>query len=413
MGAPSGSTATGGPAAAGRSDPASPVAADLDALADRDPASPGPVDDPLDGVGGDEEVDREQVEQERTRLKQFVTSLDTDDIRSGGWFTKLAGQALGSYTDKVDWQYFQERYRGVPADAVVDQRIKMAARYAALEGGLSAGAYTAAVGATLGSLGGASPVTVPAAIATMMVDVTYVSQLQLRLAHDIAVLYGAPVDVSDPEDMWKLIRVAFTINGGGAVSEGAIKAVPVVVRPLIKRFYSKSVLSAAKGLPFVGKYLLQRNVLKIGIPLVGVPLAAVLNRYTTLVAGRHARAVFRNEARIIEVAERLTGRTAHPQLMLWVSWLVITADSKISDDEALLMRHLVRLAEARHQLVDEALARLVDVDADEVWARVDANTGDLQDILDAAAQVAAVDGDVNARERAVLAELGDRCARAR
>lgn len=32
---------------------------------------------------------------------------------------------LGSYTDKVDWQYFQERYEGVPADAIVDQRIKM------------------------------------------------------------------------------------------------------------------------------------------------------------------------------------------------------------------------------------------------------------------------------------------------
>lgn len=382
MGAPSGSTATGDPAATGRSASSSPVVADPDELPDGDPAPPTTVEDPLDGVGDDEEADREQVERERTKLKTFVTSLDTGDIRSGGWFIKLAGQALGSYTDEVDWQYFQERYKGVPADAVVDQRITMAARYAALEGGLSAGAYTAAVGATLGSLGGASPLTVPAAVATMMVDVTYVSQLQLRLAHDIAVLYGVPVDVSDPEDMWKLVRVAFTIKSGGAVSEGAVKAVPVVVRPLVRRFYSGATLKAAQGFPVVGKFLLQRNVLKIGVPLVGVPLAAVLNRYTTLVAGRHARAVFRNEARIIEVAGRLSERTTHPQLLLWVAWLVITADDKISDDEALLMRHLVRLAEARHQLVDEALARLVDIDAAEVWKRVAAETGDLQDVLD-------------------------------
>lgn len=47
-----------------------------------------------------------------------------------------------------------------------------------------------------------------------------------------------------------------------------------MVRPLIKRFYSKGVLTAAKGLPVVGKFLLQRNVIKIGIPLVGVPLVA-------------------------------------------------------------------------------------------------------------------------------------------
>ncbi|MGP2440187.1 hypothetical protein [Streptomyces sp. JW3] len=62
--------------------------------------------------------------------------------------------------------------------------------------------------------------------------------------------------------------------------------------------------------------LLQRNVIKIGIPLVGVPLSVLLNRYTTLVAGRHARAVFRNEARVIELAEGISERSRHPQLML-------------------------------------------------------------------------------------------------
>ncbi|MFF1277619.1 hypothetical protein ACFVZC_30120 [Streptomyces marokkonensis] len=51
--------------------------------------------------------------------------------------------------------------------------IKLAARYAALEGGLSAGAYAA---------------TVPAAVATVMVDIAFITQLQLRLAYDIPVL---------------------------------------------------------------------------------------------------------------------------------------------------------------------------------------------------------------------------------
>ncbi|MFJ9856974.1 hypothetical protein ACIRVN_05675 [Streptomyces albogriseolus] len=110
------------------------------------------------------------------------------------------------------------------------------------------------------------------------------------------------IDVYDPEDLWKLIRVAFTIKSGEAANKTVVKAVPMVVRPLVKKFYSGSVLTAGKALPVVGKHLLKRNVIKIGIPLVGVPLAVLLNRYTTLVAGRHARAVFRNEARIIELA---------------------------------------------------------------------------------------------------------------
>ncbi|GAA2521573.1 hypothetical protein GCM10010423_12890 [Streptomyces levis] len=368
------------------------------------------IETPID-ADGEDEADRKVVEQEREEIKEFVKGLSANDIKSGNWFTKLIAQAMNSYTEKVDWQYFQERYEGVPADAIVDQRIKMAARYAALEGGLSAGAYSAAIIATLGSLGGASAATVPAAVATMMVDVVFITRLQLRLAYDISVLYRVPLDVSDPEDMWKLIRVSFTIKSGEVVREGVLKAVPALVRPVIKRFYSKAVLSAAKGLPVVGKFLLQRNVIKVGIPVVGVPLAVVLNRYTTLLAGRHAQAVFRNEARVIETAEGLTKRSRHPQLMLWVAWLVIRAERKIADDEALLMRHLVRLVREQHEVVDEQLAQLVDVDPAEVWRRLDAEPGDLSDVVDAAERVATVDGPLTTREKAVIAELRQRCHR--
>ena len=193
---------------------------------DRRPMGNEVASQALTKAGDDDAADQELVERERAELREFVAGLSPDEIRSGAWFTKLCAQALDSYTDKVDWRYFQERYEGVPADAIVDQRIKMAARYAAIEGGLSAGAYTAAIAATIGSLGGASPVVVPAAFATVMVDVAFITRLQLRLAYDVAVLYRVPIDLSDPDDMWKLIRVAFTIKGGEAVREGVVKVVP-------------------------------------------------------------------------------------------------------------------------------------------------------------------------------------------
>lgn len=358
-----------------------------------------------------EDVDRNVVESERAKLRDFIKGLSPDDIKSGGWFTKLAATSLHSYTTKVDWQYFQDKYAGVPADAIVDQRIKMASRYAALEGGLSASAYTATVVATLGSLGGASPATVPAAIATVMVDVAFITQLQLRLAYDVAVLYRVPLDLSDPDDMWKLIRVAFTIKSGEMVREGVNKAVPAMMRPLIKRFYSGGVINAAKSLPVVGKFLLQRNIIKIGIPLVGVPLAVGLNRYTTLVAGKHAQAVFRNEARVIEIAKGLSARSQHPQLMLWVAWWLITADRKIADDEALLMRHLVKIVRDEHEVVDERLAQVVDVDPEDLWRRLEAEVGDLSDLVAAATRVSTVDGPVNALEKALISELTRRAVR--
>jgi hypothetical protein len=376
------------------------------------PVMPPMTDAPINGFsagGVDDAADRTNVGLERAKLRDFVTGLSPDEIKSGGWFTKLLAQALGSYTDKVDWQYFQDRYKGVPADAIVDQRIKMAARYAEIEGGLSAAAYTLAIAATIGPAGGASPFTIPAAAATFTADLAFITQLQLRLAYDVAVLYQVPLDLSDPEDLWKLIRVAFTIKSGAVVREGTLKAVPAFTRPLIKRYYSGAVLIFARELPFVGKYLLQRNVIKFTIPGVGIPLAFGLNRWTTLLAGRHAQAVFRNEARVIELAGNLSKRSQHPQLMLWVAWLVIMADRKIADDEALLIRHLVRLVRDRHQVVDEQLARLIDADPSEVWRRLDTESGDLSDILDAANRVATVDGAVNKLERAIISEVQDRC----
>jgi tellurite resistance protein len=359
----------------------------------------------------EDEAARADVEEETDKLRHFVSSLTADDVKSGNWFEKLLAQSLKTYTDKVDAEYFQKKYRGVPADGIVDRRIKTAANYAAIEGGLSASAYTATVAATIGSLGGASPLTVPAAVTSVLVDVAFLTQLQIRLAWDVSVLYGIRLDPTDPEDLWKLIRVAFTIKGGEVVREGVLKAAPALIRPFVKRFYSGPALAAAKGLPVVGKHLLQRNVIKIAIPAVGVPLAVGLNHWTTVLAGRHAQAVFRNEARVIEIATGLARRTRHPQLMLWTAWLVITADKKVSDDEVLLMRHLVALARETHEVVDERLARVVDMDPDDVWERMASEEGDLSDVLDAAQRVAAVDGEASAAENAVLAEIARRADR--
>ena len=349
--------------------------------------------------------DREAVEQDRSEVREFVKQLSGDDIKSGGWFTKLLAHSLNAYTEKVDGNYFKQRYRGVPADAIVDQRIKIASRYAAIEGGLSASAYTATVAATIGSLGGASPATVPAAVVTLMVDVVYITQLQLRLAYDIAILYRVPLDLDDPEDLWKLIRVAFTIKSGEVAREGVVKVVPIAVRPLIKRYYARGVLGAAKSLPIVGKFLLQRNIIKIGIPLVGIPLSVGVNRYTTQIAGRHAERVFRNEARITEAAQKLSERSNHPQLALWVAWLVIKSDGKISDEEALLFKHLVRIFGEEHGIDDEELTQSINVAEEDVLARVAAESGNLESIVALAMTVAGVDRSPNKEEKEVIAKI--------
>jgi hypothetical protein len=59
-------------------------------------------------------ADQELVEKERAEVQEFVAGLSPDDINSGDWFPKLIAHAFGSYTDKVDSRYFEERYKGLP-----------------------------------------------------------------------------------------------------------------------------------------------------------------------------------------------------------------------------------------------------------------------------------------------------------
>ena len=77
----------------------------------------------------------------------------------------------------------------------------------------------------------------------------------------------------------------------------------------------------------------------------------------------------------------------------------------------LLFRQMIRIAEEQHQVKDDQLARLVDVDADEVWRLLDAEIGDLSDLVHGSTQVAAVDGQPTKKERAVLAAIEERCRR--
>jgi hypothetical protein len=355
--------------------------------------------------------EREQVRDEVGRLQKFARGLRLDEVRDGTWFSRLLRHSLDSYVQKVDAGYFQRKYSGLPADAVAQARIDLAARYASIEGGLSAGAYTGLVAATLGSGGGASPLTLPGAGASFVVDLLFVTQLQLRLGYDIAVLYGVPLDLEDPEDLWKLIRVAFVIKGH-ETGRGLIgKGVPALVRPIIKKFYSRGTLAAARSLPVIGKYLLQRNVMKFTIPAVGVPLSMAINYWSTKSSGIYAVRLFRREAAIVEAARRMVARTDHPTELLWVLWMTIKADALVHENERLLLKHVTSLLRdpASELVALTELEKTVNLERNRVWALLEAAVGDLRPLYEAAVEAAAVDGKINVNELTMLRKLARHC----
>lgn len=356
-------------------------------------------------------ADKSVVQEELKRVRGFVKELSMDDLRQGGWFAKLLTFSLDKYVEKVDAEYFRKKYPDLPADAVVSERIQMAARYASVEGGLSAAAYTGAVAATIGSGGGASPLALPAGGASFVIDLVYTSQLQLRLAHDIAVLYRVPLDMDDPDDLWKLIGIAFAIKSGEVGRGAMLKGVPAVVRPIVKKIFSGGTLAAAKSLPVVGKHLLQRNIIKMAIPGVGVPLAVGVNYWTTKTAGRHARGVFRLEAQLAEAATRLVDASDHHGVLPWVMWTTAVADAPATSNQRGLINYVtseLRLrGTAEEELTD--LRDVIEVDADHMVQMLRDAQGDLTPLHRAAVTTVAVTGKPSKKDLLHLELIADLC----
>lgn len=360
---------------------------------------------------GSAEADESFVRKEIERIRGFVGNLSMGDLRQGTWFVKLLAFSLDGYVQEVDAAYFREKYPDLPADAVVDARVRMAANYAGIEGGLSAAAYNGAVAATIGSGGAASPLTLPTGGVSFVVDMSYTTYLQLRMAYDIAVLYGVPLDIEDPDDMWKLVRIAFAIRVGETGGNATLKFTPAVVRPVLKKMFSGQRLAMVKGLPIVGKHLLQRNIIKFGIPIVGVPTAVLVNRWTTRVVGDQAKEILRKEARIREAASRLVSSTDAREELVWVLWLVMRVDGCAKDDELLLLHHVteaMKKAGCDESLLKE-LRELVELDESMVWRRIDSLEGAKKALYDAAVVAAAVDGRIVSSEISALKELAVRC----
>jgi hypothetical protein len=346
-------------------------------------------------------------------LRELAKSYTMDDIKEGTWFTSLLRYSLETYAKKANAAYFRAKYPGLPADAVVDRQVDLARQYSALEGALSAAAYTAAVAATIGSGGGASPLTVPGAVGSFVIDLMFTTQIQLRLAHDIAVIYDFPVDLEDPEDLLDLMRVAFGIKAGEALRSAAAKGAPEAVRQGVKAVIKGPVLALLKGLPVIGKYLLQRNIIKFAIPVIGVPLSAGMNYWTTGSIGTRAKDIFRHKASVRESAAHMhTALRDDPSLLFRVVWMVVQADEKVEAAEASLLRELIEQFRSAGT-ADAAIAdfeALINLNQQQVFAEIGALPGSVKaELYRAACVAAAVDREIHAKELDVLRTLAGAC----
>ena len=355
---------------------------------------------------------RGKVRQELDKLKDLAQRMSLEEVRQGEWFTRLLKSSLDPYVHEVDAAHFDAMYPDLSTEEKVRARIELAASYASVAGGITAGAYTGAVAATLGSRGAASGVALPAAGVSFVLDLLFVSNLQLRLAYDVAVISGVPLDLDDPEDLWRLIRVAFLSSGRPTRWESLAQGAPLVVRPLLLKILSSDAAATAQSLPAMGRFLLQRSALKFAVPGLGVPLSIAVNYWSVKATGGQAAAVFGREARIMATARRISGGAVDHAELLWVLWLVAKADGVLHENERLLLKHVAALVgDLNSELT--ALAGLdatVDFDTRPSASIPAFVSEDRAALYRAGAAAAAVDGSIDDSELARLRKIAAHCS---
>jgi hypothetical protein len=344
-------------------------------------------------------------------IKAFVRSLLPEELHNGVWFEKLLYLALYNYKKKETAEYFQKEYPNLPPDAIVDLRIKLAKKYAAISGGTTGAAYTGAVAATIGTAGGASPVAIPAAIVTLVTDLGYTSQLQLRLAYDISVLYGHPLDFEDPQDLTDLINLAFGVEASEILNKCFQRLAPEFSRVFIKNTITGSTLKSLKALPVVGKYLLQRNIIKTAIPVVGIGLGVGLNYYITGRIGMRARTIFRRRAAIEEaVRDFPLEQIQDLHLLLDLIWLAIFADKEATRPEAWFLRAFIMRIQEKGSNPDlENFSKQVNFDKEKILNQLSiCSIEERQTLFNAVCIAVVVDGISTVTELAFVREVAHR-----
>ena len=252
----------------------------------------------------------------------------------------------------------------------------------------------------------------PAAGASFVLDLLFMCSQQVRLAYDIAVISGVPLDLDDPEDLWRLIQVAFVIKGRAERWEALAQRAPSLVRPVLLNIVLGDASVAPKSLPAMGRLLLQRHLLKFAIPGVGLPLSIAVNPWLATMTGNQATALFRREARILGTARRITGQAVDHSELLWVLWLIVKADGVVHDNERLLLKHVAALVGDLNSELS-ALAELdlaLDFDHRPTGTIPAFGSQDKEALYRAGVAAAAVDGSIDVNELSRLEKIAAHCS---
>ncbi|HET6880616.1 MAG TPA: hypothetical protein VFI31_10700 [Pirellulales bacterium] len=196
---------------------------------------------------------------ERNAIQRLLEAAKTEyaelgawpAFKSGEWLWRLIQRSYRNYWERATVEYFTEKYGTTDQDKIAGKLIEVAAKNAAILGGLTGAAVSIdEMAAILTAAGGG--VGLPANLAiggtAISAEAILLLRFQIQLVANLGKLYGVPLDPDDPEDI--LVILAFALGGGaaGAAGKAGAKVGGKIGGRAAKAVFSKDLLALLKKL---------------------------------------------------------------------------------------------------------------------------------------------------------------------
>ncbi len=306
---------------------------------------------------------KNQIKTEFEDLKKMAVAFGPARLKDGTWFNEFVHAMLSSYAEKIikdgGVEYFRKKYPGLTQDAIAEKLCTLAMRYAAIAGGV-----TGATSST-GVLGG---LTIPVVIAAIGGEILYTTRLQVRLIYDLATVYGDPIDLNDPEQLYRAFTLAYGVSAVAA-NAGAVATVAgtEVVRAQTFRFITgktKIIQETAKKIlgPKIGIMITRNAILKVAVPVAGVAISSGWNYVSTKNMAEIGRQEFKLEARARQLAVDLCNESEFNPgdlpIVVQAVQAIINIDGSIDPRELKVYQAIVKCLNVPVEALQEIEARV-------------------------------------------------------
>jgi len=140
-------------------------------------------------------------------------------------------------------------------------------------------------------------------------EMLYLSRIQMRLVLDMTVVYDMQLDPDDPEDMLMIFGYALGVAPAEMLGKGVQVATKGATEYAIKKYVSKGTLKALQDMgKKIGVRILQKTVLKYGVPVISAAVGSSYNYVTTKSIGAIAKAHVRNRGQVTDELRLLVSR---------------------------------------------------------------------------------------------------------